>query len=59
MANFQLFFESREQVGSPTGPDPENRVGNEDIGSLRRPVSCGLQVLGEPGHCRARVRPPW
>ena len=45
--------------GSPTWPDPENRVGDQDIGSPGRPVSSGLQVPGEPGHCRARTRPPW
>jgi len=45
--------------GSPTGPDPENRVGGQDTGSPGRPVSSGLQVLGEPGHRRARTRPPW
>jgi len=41
------------------GPDPENRVGGQDIRSPDRPVSSGLQVPGEPGHCRARTRPPW
>jgi len=45
--------------GSPTGPDPENRVGDQDTGSPGRPVSCGLQVPGEPEHCRARTRHPW
>ena len=44
---------------SPTGPDPENRVGDQDTGSPGRPVSSGLQVPGEPGHCRVRTRPPW
>jgi hypothetical protein len=34
--------------GSPTGPDPENRVGDQDIGNPVRPVSSGLQVPGEP-----------
>ena len=29
---------------SPTGPDPENRVGDQDIGNPGRPVSSGLQV---------------
>ena len=52
---FQSFFLSVKGTGgSPTGPDPENRVGDQDIGSPGRPVSSGLQVLGEPGHCRAR-----
>ena len=45
--------------GSPTGPDPENRVGDQDIASQNRAVSSGLQVSGEPGHCRARTRPNW
>jgi hypothetical protein len=36
--------------GSPSGPDPENRVGDQDIGSPGRPVSYGLQVAGEPFH---------
>jgi hypothetical protein len=34
--------------GSPRGPDPENRVGDQDIGSPGRPVSSGLQVSSEP-----------
>ena len=42
---------------SPTGPDPENRVGAQDNGSPGRPVSSGLQVPGEPGHCRVRTTP--
>jgi len=41
------------------GPDPENRVGDLHIGSPGRPVSSGLQVPGESGHCHARIRPPW
>ena len=45
--------------GSPTGPDPENWVGDQDNGSPGRPVSSGLQVPSEPGHCRARTRPTW
>jgi len=45
--------------GSPTGPDPENRVGGQDIGRPGRSVSSGLPVPGEPGHCRVRTRPPW
>jgi len=60
MANFLLFFFSVQgKGGSPTGPDPENRVGDQDTGSTGRPVSSGLQVPGEPGHCRARTTPPW
>jgi len=41
------------------GPDPENRVSDQDIGSPGVPVSSGLQVPGEPGHCCAKTRPPW
>jgi len=55
MVTFQLFF-SPGTGGSPTGPDPENRVGDQDIGSPGKSVSL---VPGEPGHCRARTRPPW
>ena len=42
--------------GSPTGPDWDNRVGDQDIGSPGRPVSSGLQVPGEPG---TRTRSLW
>ena len=45
--------------GSPMGPDPENRVGDQDNGSPGRPVSFGLQVAGEPEHCHARTRSSW
>ena len=45
--------------GSPTGSYPDNRVGDQDTGSPGRPVSFGLQVPAEPGHGRARTRPPW
>jgi len=31
---------------SPTGPGPENRLGDQDIGSLGTTVSFGLQVPG-------------
>jgi len=55
MANFQLFFSVQGTGGSLTGPDPENRVGDQDIGSPGRPVSSGLQVPGEQEHCRAHV----
>jgi len=59
MANFQFFFSVQGTGGSPTGPDPENRVDDLDTGNPGRPVSSGLQVPGEPGHCRARTRTPW
>ena len=41
--------------GSPTGPDTENRFGDQDIGSPGRQVSSGLQVVSEPGHCHAKT----
>jgi len=58
--NFFFLFSPVEGTGgSLTGPDPENRVGDQDTGSPGRPFSSGLQVPGEPGYCRARTRPPW
>jgi hypothetical protein len=30
MATFQLFFSVQGTDGSPTGQDPENRVGDQD-----------------------------
>jgi len=59
MATLQLFFSVQGIGGSPTGPDPENRVGDQDTGSPGRPVSSGLQVPGELGHCRETTRSPW
>ena len=46
MATFQLFFSVQGTDGSPTGPDPVNRVGDQDTGSPGRPVSSGLHVRG-------------
>ena len=54
-----IVFSVKGTGGSPTGPDPENRVDDQDIGSLGRPVSSWLHVPGESGHCRAITRPPW
>ena len=59
MATFQLFFSVQGTGGSPTGPAPENRVGDQDTGNPGRPVSLGLQVPEESGHCRARTRLLW
>jgi len=53
-----IVFSVQRAGGRPTGPDPENRVGDQGTGSPGRPVSSGLLVPGEPGHCRARTRPP-
>ena len=54
-----IVFSVQGTGGSLTGPDLENRVGDQDTGSPGRPISYGLQVPGEPGHCRARTRHPW
>ena len=53
------FFSVQRTGGSPTGTDLENMVGNQDTENTGRPVTSGLQVLGEPGHYCARTRPPW
>jgi len=50
MATFQLFFSVQGTGGSPTGADPESRVGDQGAGSSGRPVSSGLQVPGEPSY---------
>jgi hypothetical protein len=55
--DYSIFLSVQRTVGSPTEPEPENRVVDQDIGSPGRPVSSGLQVSGEMGHCRARTRP--
>jgi len=54
--DLSIVFSVQGTGGSPTGPDLENRVGDQDTGST---VSSGLQVPGEPGHFHARTRPPW
>jgi hypothetical protein len=36
--------------GVPEGLDPENRVGDQDIGSPGKTVTSRLQVPHEPGH---------
>ena len=59
MATMELFFSVQGIGGSPTGPDPENRVGDQDTGSSGSPVSSGLQVFGEQSHCHAKTRPHW
>jgi len=56
--DLSIVFSVQRTGSSPTWPDPENRVGDQDIGSTGRSVSCGLQVTGEPGHCCARTWPP-
>jgi hypothetical protein len=46
--SLSVVFSVQGTGGSPTGLDPENRVGDQGIGSPGRPVSSGLQVPGEP-----------
>ena len=58
-SDITIVFSVQGTGGSPTGSDLENRVGDQDIGNPGRPVSSGLLVPGEPGHCLARTRPPW
>ena len=43
---FNYFFLVQRTGGSPTGPDLENRVRDQDIGSSGRPGSSALQVPG-------------
>jgi hypothetical protein len=46
--SLSIFFSVQGTGGSPTEPDPENRVDDQGIGIPGRPVSSGLQVPGEP-----------
>jgi hypothetical protein len=46
--SLSIDFSVQGTGGSPTGPDPENRMDDNDIASPGRPVSSGLQVPGEP-----------
>jgi hypothetical protein len=45
--DLSIVFSVQGTGGSLTGPDPENRVVDQDIGSPGWPVSSGLP--GEPG----------
>jgi hypothetical protein len=42
--SLSIIFSVQGTGGSPTGTDPENRVGDQDIGNPGRPDSSGLQV---------------
>jgi hypothetical protein len=51
-----LIFSVQGTGGSPAGPDPENRVGDQDIDNPGRPpVSLGLKVPCLVGLFRARA----
>jgi hypothetical protein len=41
LLHVQFFVSVQGTGGSPMGSDPENRVGEQDIGSPGRPVSSG------------------
>jgi hypothetical protein len=43
-----IVFSVQGTGGSPMGPDPKNRLGDQDTVSPGRTVSSGLQVPGEP-----------
>jgi hypothetical protein len=45
--SLSIVFSVEGAGGSAMGPDQENRVGDQDVGSQGRPVSSGLQVPGE------------
>jgi hypothetical protein len=45
--SLSIVFSAHGTGGSPTAPDPENKVGDQDIVSPGRPVSSGLQVPDE------------
>jgi len=47
--NLSIVFSVQGTGDSPTGPDPENRVGDQGNGSPGRPISFRLQVPSEPG----------
>ena len=55
--DLSIVFSVQGTGGSLTGPDPKNRMGDQDVGSPGRPVSSGLQEPGELGHCSARQDP--
>ena len=55
--DISIVFSVQGTGGSPTGPDPENRVGDQDSGSSGSAVPSEMQLPGEPDHCRARTRP--
>jgi hypothetical protein len=46
--SISIVFSVQGTGGSLTGPDPENRVGDQDAGNPGKPVSSGLQVPIEP-----------
>ena len=58
IGEFPIAFSVQGAGGSATGLDTENTMADQDTGIPVRPISSGLQVSGETGHCRARSRKP-
>jgi len=56
--DLSIIFSVQGTGGSPMGPDPENRVGYEDIGSPGRPCSSGLQVPDGAGALLCKNKTP-
>ena len=54
-----IAFSVQGTGGSPTVPNPENRVGNQDIGSPGRLISSKCEVPSELGHFPTRTRHSW
>jgi len=52
--DLSIVFSVQGTGDSPTGPDPENRMGDQDNGSPGETVFSGFSV-----HYRARTRPLW
>ena len=48
---FYCFFSIQGTAGSPKGPGPENRVGEQEMEKQGRLISSGLQVPGDLGTC--------
>ena len=48
-------FSVKGTGGSPTEPDLEYRVGDQDIGNPDKPVSSGLQVSGDSGENKTQL----
>jgi len=58
MANFQYFSSFQGTGGIPMRPDPEYRVGDQEIGSLGSPISFGFQVRCGSGELSCKKKTP-
>ena len=59
MATIQLLFQSREQVVVRRGQIRRIWLVIKKLEAQVGQFFSGMQVPGEPGHCRARTRPPF